>query len=64
MHTMSYNPAIEKYKSLLVGLDAESDLIKNLIEIILKKKSKEKNIVVVEIISFNFFENSKGLLLK
>tara|TARA_B100001248_G_C27377868_1_gene455293 strand:+ start:1843 stop:2028 length:186 start_codon:yes stop_codon:yes gene_type:complete len=61
---MSYNPAIEKYKSLLVGLDAESDLIKNLIEIILKKKSKEKNIVVVEIISFNFFENSKGLLLK
>ena len=61
---MSYHPAIEKYKSLLVGLDEECDLIKNLIEIIFKKKSKEKNIIVVEIISFNFFENSKGLLLK
>ena len=61
---MSYYPAIDKYKSLLVGLDAESDLIKNLIDIIFKKKSKEKNIIVVEIISFNFFENSKGLLLK
>ena len=57
---MSYHPAIEKYKSLLVALDPESDLIKNLIEIIFKKKSKEKNIIVVEIISFNFFENSKG----
>ena len=39
---MSYHPAIKKYKSLFVGLDEECDLIKNLIEIIFKKKSKEK----------------------
>ena len=49
-HTMSNHLAIEKYKSLLVGLGTKWDLI--------------KNIIVVDIISFNFFENSKGLLLK
>ena len=30
-HTMNYHPAIEKYKSLLVGLGAKWDLIKNII---------------------------------